>query len=119
MRQLIRRVWFAIRQRQLGTELADEMEFHRTLKQRELEKGGVDPTEATFATRRALGSTALAQDRAHDVWCPFWLQGWGQDLRLAVRTLLASRVVSTVAVLSLALGIGANTTNFSLINSLI
>src|SRR5579864_5781856 len=119
MRQLIRRIWYAIRQRQLGADLADEIEFHRAMKQREIEKGGVDPTEATFATRRALGSIPLAQDRSRDVWCPFWLQGTGQDLRLAVRTLLASRIVSTVAILSLALGIGANTTIFSLINSLI
>src|SRR3984893_1821111 len=119
MRQLIRRVWFAIRQRQLGTELAEEMEFHRTLKQRELEKGGVDPTEAAFATRRALGSLALAQDRSRDVWCPLWLQGSGQDLRFAVRALLATPIISIVAVLSLALGIGPSTAIFSMVNSLL
>src|ERR1700722_1694949 len=119
MRQLIRRIWYAIRQRQRGADLAEELEFHRALKQRELEQGGAEAREATFATRRALGSVALAQDRSRDVWCPFWLQGCGQDLRLAVRTLLASRIVSIVAVLSLALGIGANTAIFSLVNSLL
>src|ERR1700722_854530 len=96
MGQLIRRIWYAIWQRQRGADLAEELEFHRTLKQRELEQGGVEPREATFATRRALGNIALAQDRSRDVWCPFWLQGWGQDLRLAVRPLLASRVRPTV-----------------------
>jgi putative ABC transport system permease protein len=89
------------------------------MKQRELEESGLDPTQATSATQRALGSTALARDRSRDVWCPFWLQGLGQDGRLAVRTLLASRIVSTVAVLSLALGIGGNTAIFSIANSLL
>src|SRR6266851_2961489 len=117
MRQLIRRVWYAIRRRRFEADLSEEVEFHRAMKQQELEEGGLEPVEATFATRRALGSTALAQDRARDVWCPFWLQGCGQDFVLAVRTLVASRIVSTVAVLSLALGIGANTAIFSLVNA--
>jgi hypothetical protein len=40
MRQLIRRIWYAIRQRQLEADLAKEIEFHRAMKQRELEQGG-------------------------------------------------------------------------------
>src|ERR1700719_3751344 len=97
MGQLIRRIWYAIRQRQRGADLAEELEFHRTLKQRELEERGVEPREATFATRRALGSAALAQDRSRDVWCPFWFQGSGQDLRLALRALRATPIVSSLA----------------------
>src|SRR2546425_10143961 len=119
MRQLIRRAWYLIRQRQVDADLADEMEFHRAMKQRELEDRGIDPIEAGFATRRALGSIALAQDHSRDVWCPDGLQGVGQDVRLAVRALRLTPVVATVAVLSLALGIGANTAIFSLVNSLL
>src|SRR5947207_1991219 len=119
MRQLLRRFWYAVRQRRFQADLAEEIEFHQAMKQRELEQEGLTPTDASFATRRALGSIALAHDRSRDVWQPSWLQGIGQDLRLAVRTLVASRIVSTVAVLSLALGIGANTAIFSLVNSLL
>jgi predicted permease len=50
---------------------------------------------------------------------PRWLQGFGLDLRLAIRSLLATRIVTTAAVLSLTLGIGANTAVFSLVDALI
>ena len=110
---------YAIRKRQFEVDLAEEMAFHGAMKQREIEARGVDSTEATFAARRALGSIALAQDESRDVWCPRWLQGIGQDLRLAVRSLRGTPVVTTVAVVSLALGIGANTAVFSIVDSLL
>ena len=119
MRQLLRRLSYLLRHRRFEADLAEEMAFHRVMKQQELEEGGLGPREAAFASRRALGSVALAQNRSRDVWLPHWLQGLGQDFRLAVRTLAATRLVTTVVVLSLALGIGANTTIFSLVNSLL
>ena len=119
MQQLLRRAWHLIRRGRLEADLAEEIEFHRAMKQREMEERGLAPVEAVLATRRALGSVALAEDRARDVWQPRWLRGLGQDFRLAVRSLFAARMVSVVAVASLALGIGANTAIFSLVNSLL
>jgi putative ABC transport system permease protein len=87
--------------------------------QRSIAERGVESVEASFAAQRALGSVALAQDQARDVWVPHGLQGIGQDLRLAIRSLRATRIVSAIAILSLGLGIGANTAIFSLVNSLI
>jgi len=89
------------------------------MKQQELEQRGVDPIEVGFAARRALGNVTLARDRAHDLWVPRWLHGLGQDVRLALRTFRATPVVSGVAILSLVLGIGANTAMFSVINALL
>src|ERR1700680_1377792 len=109
MRELLRRAWYAMRKRQFEADLSEELAFHEAMKRREIEERGVDPAEATFAARRALGSIALAQDRSRDVWCPRWLQGIGQDVHLALRSLRGTPVVTTVAIASLALGIGANT----------
>ena len=119
MRELLRRAWYAIRQRRFEADLREELEFHRSSIEHDLREQGTEPTEARFAAKRALGSVALAQDQARDVWTPRWLQGIGQDVRLAFRTLRTTPVVSTVVVLSLALGIGANTAIFSLVNSLL
>lgn len=119
MHQLLRRLWHAIRQRRFELDLSEEMEFHRAMKQHELEGRGLELAKAAFAARRALGSVALAQDRSRDVWLPVWLQGIGQDVRHAIRALCGTRIVTSVAVLSLALGIGANTAMFSLVNSLL
>jgi len=49
MRQLLRRAWYAIRKRRFEADLAEELEFHRELKQREIERLGAGPTEASFA----------------------------------------------------------------------
>ena len=119
MLPVLRRLWFAIRQRRYERELAEELAFHHEMKQRELEADGLGAVDARHAADRALGSLALARDRSRDVWQPHWLQGLGQDVRLAFRALAAAPIVSLAAVVSLALGIGANTAIFSLVNSLL
>jgi putative ABC transport system permease protein len=119
MRELLRRLWYLVRQRRRDADLSEEMAFHREMAHRDLERGGAESSDAALAVRRAFGSTALAADQAHDVWVPRWLQGIGRDLGLAARLLWKARLVTGVAVLSLALGIGANTAIFSLINSLL
>jgi predicted permease len=119
MGNLLRRLWYAMWHRQFQADLTEELEFHRAMKERELEARGVDQREAHVAARRALGSMALVQDQSRDVWRPRWLQGIGHDFRLAGRCLRATPVVIGIALLSLALGIGANTAIFSLIDSLI
>ena len=119
MLELMRRLSWLVRRKRFDTDLAEEMDFHRAMTQRELESRGVRPEAAARASRRAFGSTALAADQSRDVWIPRWLQGMGQDFRFATRTLLANRIVSAVAMVSIALGIGANTAIFSLVNGLL
>ena len=113
MRTLFRRIWHAIRHRRFEAELAEEIDFHRAMRARDLEKRGLHATEATRAATRALGNVGVARDQVRDVWIPPWLQGLSQDLRFAVRLLVKDRTFTAAAVLTLALGIGLNASIFS------
>ena len=117
MRYLLRRLWYVMRQRRLEADLAEEMEFHREMTQRELEARSPDSTEASFAARRAFGSAALARDRARDVWIAIWLQDLSRDVRFALRLLAKDRSFTLMAVLVLGLGIGVDNTLFMIVNA--
>src|SRR5437867_1102462 len=119
MRQLLQRVWHLLRQRRVETELADEMEFHREMKQQELEQRGVDPIEAGFAARRSLGNATLAKEDARAVWIWPWLDGLRQDATYAFRQMRREPGVTLVILIVLALGIGATTTMFSAVESVL
>jgi len=119
MGHLIRRVWHAIRRRQFEADLAEEIECHRAMKQQELSDAGVEATEASFATQRALGNVALARDRARDVWIAPWLQGISQDVRFAIRLLIKDRRVTLVATIALALGVASTNTIFTIVNAMV
>ena len=73
MRTFLRRVWYAIRCRRLEAELAGELEFHRLMKQQELEARGLDPDSAALEARRAIGNVLLAREHVRDVWIWPWL----------------------------------------------
>jgi hypothetical protein len=68
MPQIVRRLWTLIRPRRLDADLADEIEFHRALKQEELEARGMESVEARFAARRAIGNLTRAQEDARAIW---------------------------------------------------
>lgn len=118
MRKLIRRVWHALRRRRWEAELAEEMAYHRERVERECEAGGLTPEQAAAATRRALGSVALAREQARDVWIAPSLQDIAQDVRFAARLLAKDRRFTAAVVLALGLGIGANNTVFTLVNTI-
>jgi hypothetical protein len=62
MRQLLRRIWYVIRQRQLESDLAEEMDFHRDMKEWEFRRSTVDSVGAGLAVRRELGNATLARE---------------------------------------------------------
>jgi predicted permease len=104
--RILRRVQHLIRRRQFEDDLAEELEFHRQM------------AEADSSARR-VGNTALARDDARDVWVWPWLQDIAYDLRFALRLLAKERRFTAAALVTLALGIGATTAAFTLLDSVL
>ena len=119
MNTLLRRLLHVLRWSRHDTDLRVEIEAHRSLRQAALERDGLKPDAAAQASRRAMGNVTLAVEDARDVWAVRVLDGVRQDVRAAVRGLRKSPGFSAVVIGTLALGIGANTSLFSIFNSLI
>ena len=119
MNTLFRRLLYLLRSSRHDADLREEIEAHRALRQDALERDGLAPEDAAYASRRALGNIALAVDDARDVWTIRAVDSLWQDVRAALRGLRKSPGFAVVAIGTLALGIGANTALFSIFSSLI
>ena len=104
------------RKEQLEEDLHDELHFHLEMQIRDNIERGMTPDEARRAARRQFGNGAIAKEASRAIWSFGWLETLGQDLRYGVRSLLRSPGLTVIAVLSLALGIGANSAVFSILS---
>ena len=114
-----RQVWNILRPGRLQRDLQKELAFHVTERAEELQQAGMSEAEAARTARLQFGNLTTQIERTRDMDIPEYLEAALRNFRLAVRSLAKSPAFSVTVILTLALGIGANSAVFSAIDAVL
>ena len=115
----IRRLKYWLDSTRRSEALREEMELHLAERAAQLQADGMPPERARAEARRRFGNVGLKHDESREIWITRLWSELVQDIHYGCRFMTANKAFTALAVLSLALGIGANTTIYSFMESIL